>query len=301
MRRISLRAALVGLCAAAVAHAAAAGQETPDWADYRDPQPVRIEGYDDHAMEPFLSRDGEILFFNNRNHPAELTDLHWAQRINDVTFAYQGRIEGANSDALDGVATMSGDGRFCFVSTRSYFDTLATIYCGDWTGARLAGLARQDAVSVNTLGRVMFDAELNLAGDRLIVADGVFRGGAAPRRADLRQARLGDAGFRLAPEDDALFAAVNTDALEYAASLSSNGLMLAFTRLSGRPPFVRTRMMIARRAAADAPFDAPVEMRALRGFVEAATFSPDDAAIYYHRRVRGRFGIWRARRPDSAP
>jgi len=36
-------------------------------ADFARPEPVRIEGYDDHAMEPFLTRDGRVLLFNNSN------------------------------------------------------------------------------------------------------------------------------------------------------------------------------------------------------------------------------------------
>lgn len=47
----------------------ASRDESPGSALYADPQPVAIEGYDDHAMEPFLSRDGRHLYFNNSNHP----------------------------------------------------------------------------------------------------------------------------------------------------------------------------------------------------------------------------------------
>ncbi len=34
---------------------------------FTNPQPVTIEGYSQDAMEPFISPDGNYLFFNNSN------------------------------------------------------------------------------------------------------------------------------------------------------------------------------------------------------------------------------------------
>ena len=36
-------------------------------------------------MEPFVTKDGRFLIFNNRNEPPERTDLFYAERINDLT------------------------------------------------------------------------------------------------------------------------------------------------------------------------------------------------------------------------
>ncbi len=260
---------------------------------FSDPAPVQILGYDGDAMEPFLSRDGQILFFNNRNHPVELTDLHWAVRVDDLTFQYRGLVEGVNSDTLDGVATMSADSRFCFVSTRQYFQTYGSVYCGAWRDGRVDDVVLQVAASPGLLGRVVFDVEIAATGDSLIVADGRFAGEPVPRSADLRLARDGPEGFRLSPGDDDLFAAINTGTLEYAAALSDDGLELAFTRRVGRPPFAVARLWLARRPHADAPFASPVEIDAAEGFVEGPTFSSDGRLLYFHRRVGGRFEVWR--------
>src|SRR5258706_3162926 len=81
---------------------------------WSQPQPVRIEGYTGDAMEPFLSRDGAFLFFNTRNDPKVDTDIHFARRKDDLTFVHQGVLKGTQSKGLDGVPTMSRDGRFCF-------------------------------------------------------------------------------------------------------------------------------------------------------------------------------------------
>jgi hypothetical protein len=287
MRIFAALALLASACAAP------APPEPPAWARFAEPERVAIEGYDGEAMEPFLSRDGSRLFFNNRNEPADETDLHWAERIDDLHFRYRGKVEGANSAVLDGVATLSTTGRFCFVSPRSYDQTLATIHCGDWTGAGVSGVQLQVRAAPLVRGHVVFDAELTAGGDILLIADGVFDGGPAPAAADLRLARLKDSEFVLSPDDDSLFASVNTPALEYAAAISSDGLTLSFTRLEGRPPLARFGIWLAQRDTPEAPFGPPVRIEAINGFVEAATFAPD-GAIYFHRQDKGRFGLWRA-------
>ena len=100
----------------------------------------------------------------------------------------------------------------------------------------------------------------------------------------------------MSPADDRLFAALNTDALEYAAALSADGNMLAFTRLEGSLPLVRTSIWISRRDRPAEAFGAPVRIEAIEGFVEGPTFSGDGSALYYHRRTGERFSIWRVAR-----
>jgi hypothetical protein len=276
----------------------AQAQPAPLFAQFGAPRPVTIVGYDGHAMEPFVTRDGAVLFFNNRNDPADQTDLHWAERIDDLTFRYRGRVDGANSAALDGVATMSAAGRFCFVSPREYGSTLSTVYCGVWANGRLSPPVLQRHASVRVRGRVVFDVELSAEGEMLVLADGVFRGGPIPAAADLRLARWRDNGFHLAPDGDALLARLNSSgALEYAAALSADTLELAFTRAEGPPPLIRTSLWIARRANASEAFGEPVRIAAISGaVVEAPAFAPDGNALYYHARTGDRFSIWRVSR-----
>jgi hypothetical protein len=70
-------------------------------------QKVDIIDYDDHIMEPFLSKNGMILFFNNLNHPSVNTNLHFATKINDSVFQYNGELKGVNTEFLEGVPTMT--------------------------------------------------------------------------------------------------------------------------------------------------------------------------------------------------
>ncbi len=78
--------------------------------------PVAIAGYGQDAMEPFISRDGQTLFFNNSNADPAQTDLFFAARQSDTAFALQGPLGGANAPSLDAVASMDDAGRFYFIS-----------------------------------------------------------------------------------------------------------------------------------------------------------------------------------------
>src|SRR5687768_496373 len=70
------------------------------------PERAQIQGYLGDVMEPFLTRDGRYLLFNNRNDPATNTELHYARHVDGLTFAYEGQISGVNTPALEGVASV---------------------------------------------------------------------------------------------------------------------------------------------------------------------------------------------------
>src|SRR5262245_44050031 len=155
--------------AAGAPHAPAAAAED---AQFENPLPVTIRGYAGEAMEPFLTRDGAVLIFNNSNTPAEETDLHWAERIDDLTFQYRGKLTGANSPALDAVATVDSNGEIFFVTTRSYESTLATIYRGHLKDGAVSDVAPVSGISRGVRGQIQFDVEVSANGRTLIFADG---------------------------------------------------------------------------------------------------------------------------------
>jgi len=262
-------------------------------------QRVSIVGYEGHAMEPFLSRDGNILFFNNRNEPTEQTDIHMARRVDDLTFTYVGPLDGAAmAGTLDGVPSLDRDGNFYFVSLRSYGDGFSTIYHGSFDGTRIVDVRLLDGVSRDEAFWVNFDSEITGDGNTLYFVDGLFRpiiGGW--RRANLSIAVRGNNGeFRRDPNAARILANINTNAWEYAAGISGDELELFFTRYNGFPPFGHFSTWHALRNAPDEPFGEPVRIRALDGYAEAASPSPDGRAIYFHRRVDGIFSIFRVTR-----
>jgi len=266
-------------------------------ADFGHPEPVHIEGYDDHAMEPFLTRDGRILLFNNRNDPKENTDLHWAERITPVHFRYRGRIEGANTNVLEGVPSMDGDGLVYFVSLRSYRESLSTIYRGKFAEGRVTDVQLVEGLSRKQLGQVNFDAEISADGRYLYAVDGTFSGGPIPKSADIFVARrVGDRFERLANSAE-IMAKINSSALEYAPAISTDELELFFTRMTGALFWRKLAVLRATRRSRDLPFEEPKVITAISGFVEAPTVSSDGNSLYYHKKIDGKHRIFRVTRP----
>jgi len=258
-----------------------------------NPERVTIRGYSGHAMEPFITRDGRYLLFNNSNDPAVNTNLHYAERINDLTFKYQGEIKGVNSPALDAVPTMDRDGNLYFVSTRSYGETLSTIYRGRFAGGRVTGIDLVAGVSEKTLWHVNFDVEISAGGDTLYFVDGIFRGKSpVPEKADIAIAERDGSGFRRVQNSAALLNNINTAGLEFAACISADELELFFTRLAdGRFGIYRST-----RESVTQPFNPPERLAAIEGFVEAPTLTADGRSLYYHKKVGELFVIYRVTR-----
>lgn len=264
---------------------------------FAPPERVEVRGWADHLMEPFLSRDGRLLFFNNRNAPADKTDLHWAERESDLVFRYRGPVEGARSGALDAVASLSRDGTFVFTTTRETVATGRTLFFGRWTGDDVIAVAPPLALSCG-LPCLLMDAEISAAGGRAYLSQAVMGGRpGGPKASDLRLALRGPKGWRIAAEADAWFARLNTDALEYAPATSPDERELYFTRLT-YGGFLRApalAILVAVRPDAEAAFGAPAVIPAIAGFVEAPTIAPD-GALYFHQKIAGKHVLMRSAR-----
>jgi hypothetical protein len=269
-----------------------ASQKEREYTAFGNPERITIRGYSDHAMEPFLTRDGRYLFFNNSNDPSVNTNLHYAERINDLTFEYKGEVAGVNTQSLEGTPTMDKVGAFYFVSTRSYKETLSTIYEGRFSGGAVTGVKIVGGLSKKAPGIVNFDVEVSADGQTLYFVDGVFSGKPIPDKADIAIAVRDGAGFRRLSGSAEILKNINTDALEYAACISTDELELFFTRAGKKGPVIyrSTRKNVTQ------PFDPPERTAAITGFVEAATLSPDGRSLYYHLKDGERFVIFRVTR-----
>lgn len=256
------------------------------------PERITIRGYSGHVMEPFITRDGRYLFFNNSNDPSVDTNLHYAKRINDVIFEYKGEIKGANTKALEGVPTMDRDGNLYFVSTRNYKETLSTIYRSRFSDGIVTGVDLPAGVSEKRLGRVNFDVEVSADGDALYFVDGIFSGKPVPEKADIAIAIRDGSGFRRLPQSTELLKNINTDALEYAACISPDELELFFTRSGDIGPAIYH----STRKTTVQPFDLPQRVMAIEGFVEAPTITTDGRSLYYHKKEGELFVIYRVTR-----
>jgi len=279
-------------CGLLLALGCAGHPSVPSYDGFANSRQVTIRGYSGDAMEPFITRDGRYLLFNNSNDPSVNTNLHYAERIDDLTFQYKGEITGANGAALDAVATMDRSGNCYFISTRSYATKLSTVYRARFSNGIVSGVELVEGISEKQPGRVTFDVEVSPDGSTLYLSDGTFRGGPVPASADLAIAERHGTQFRRSERSGEILRNINTAALEYAASISSNGLELLFTRIRNNQPAVYR----ATRSNADAPFEPAARISAIDGFAEAPSLSPDERSLYYHKRESGRFVIARVTR-----
>ena len=259
---------------------------------FTNPERVTIVGYTSDAMEPYLSRDGSVLFFNNSNSAPD-TNLFWATRIDDRTFQFEGEISGVNSSALDAVASMDNANNFYFISTRSYQSSLSTIYRGVYSSGGVSGVALVPGVSKNQPGWVNFDADISADGNTLYFVDGFFGTGNFPQSAKIVIARRTDTGFVRDPNSDRLLRGINNHALNYAMTTSASELEIFFTRFAGAIPSIYT----ASRANTAKPFGKARKIKAITGFAEAPTISPDGKSLYYHHNDNGTFNLYRVTRP----
>lgn len=254
-------------------------------------------------MEPFITRDGQYLLFNNLNDPSENTDLHWAERVSDEEFRYRGKVTGANTKALEGVPTIDRSGNLYFVSTRSYEQTLSTIYRGRFDMGVVTGVELVEGISPRIPGIVNFDAEISADGEVLVGVDGDLTGGPLPKTADLFLARRAGNRFQRLPGDRGVFANLNTSALEYAPALSQDGLEIFFTRMSKSLFGASLTIEHAVRMAVDQPFPSSTTISSISGFVEAPSITGDGRGLYFHKKVDGVFRIFMTTRnlPTARP
>jgi hypothetical protein len=265
---------------------------------YIDPQPVAIEGYQGNAMEPFISPDGQYLFFNNENDPRTDTNLYWARRTGTRSFRSLGELPGANSPSLDAVASLDAAGHFYFTTLRTYDRTMNSIYTGDFNQDGLSNVRPVPGdISPKIPGTVNMDVSISPDGQTLYISRAVIVPGAsAPKKSELMVAVQRQGAFHLDPNSTQIMHNINTGALQYAPCISADGLELYFTRASQRPSGPSVRIMVATRSSASQPFGEPEVLQSLSGFVEAPSISADSKEMFFHKKVGDRYTIYRAER-----
>lgn len=261
---------------------------------YVNPRQVSIAGYDGSAMEPFISPDGRHLFFNNKNAPNTNTNLYFAERTGALTFRFLGELKGANSPVLDAAPSIDMAGHFYFTTVRDYDRTMNSLYTGEFDGAAISNLRPVPGdISPTTPGTINMDVSISPDGQTLYISRAlIFPGALAPKRSQLMIARLEDGAFRIDPDGGRILQNVNTNALQYAPSITRDGLEVYFTRASKGG----LRIMVATRASTSEPFSPARVLKALSGFVEAPSVSLDRKELFFHKKVGDKFAIYRAER-----
>ena len=297
----------------------------PATPSFDNPRRVEILGYSGHAMEPFISRDGTTLFFNNLNADRledgseNDTNIHFATRNDAYTFQYMGLVVGASEDTvpgkneLEGVASLDQNNRFFFIRTTDYLTAespnyLKSIFMGNYGNGNVIDLQALENFNSDRPpgqtpmpGELVFDVEVDSSGEYLYFAEGLFSGSPFPDAADIQVAMKERDTFVIMPDTRDVMAQVNSEALEYAPSISPNRLELYFTRAEVTSPnSPEFSVYVATRDSVMSPWTDVTKLNAITGDItEAPSISEDGQHLYYHQRLDGLFRIYAVERVNE--
>ena len=261
---------------------------------FGSPQRVTLQGYDGQIMEPFLSRDGSILFFNNLNNPLVDTNLHWSTRVNNTLFEYQGELQGVATESLEGVPSMDQNNTLYYVYTGDYFQTLQSIYSGTYSQGSMSNIAVVENLSLNEPGWLNFDVEVSNDGQSLYFVDGLYDENGGPRQANFSIARKIGNEFQRDPNSAMLnwqiliLMILNTQ-LPFPKMNCNCALLELLEPFRSIPKPIST---LPSRTDTSMPFSEPQEITEITGFVEGPTFSANDNGLYYHKKENADFVLY---------
>ncbi len=259
--------------------------------------PVTVTGLYFDAMEPFISPDGNTLFFNSLNDGIN-TGLYYAAKVNDSTFSFVGQVSGVNQPAphLDAVASMDYSNRFYWVSTRNYPSVFENLMVGDFSNGVATNIRRiYGNIYIFLPGWLIMDASIDYTGNFLFYCNAFFNNCASeiPCNSQLGiSLKINDSTFVKLTQSDSLLQNVNdTGYLVYAPQSSPDLLELYFTRiLKGT---VQTEICVSARSNTSEIFSSPsVIYTNLPQFPEAPALTIDKSKLYYHKKTGSLYSIF---------
>jgi WD40 repeat protein len=273
-------------------------EPNPDLGEFANPTVVNIIGYTGDAMEPFITSDGQTLFFNNPNEGTEDGDIHYAIKQSNGDFKYMGLVEGVNTPDFEGAPSLDNNGNFYYTSIFTYLQDLLSIYGGSYqNGVVTNSIPVDQNLTLNQLGFIDMDASVSPDGNTLYLAIGLFSGNTYPDEANFIIANKINGVFIKDQNSDFVLANINSDNLEYAASISTDGLTLYFNRTNISVNPFTFKIMVATRPSINDAFGVPVPINAITtGFVEGASISADNRELYYHTKINGLLQIYKVTR-----
>lgn len=257
---------------------------------------VTINGLSFDAMEPFISPNGNILFFNSLNDGLE-TKLYYAIKVNDSTFTYVGELSGANqttSPQLDAVADMDVHGNFYWTSTRDYPAELNNLFHGVFDAGTISDIGRvQGDFNKNIPGWLVMDHGISLDGQFLYFNNARFDDTTCqgPCETTLGIAEKVNATTynTISNSADILQNINDPNYIYYAPCISSDQLELYYTRYKKEEITVNTtfEMCVAVRDDVGAEFSIPKVLfsETIANLVEAPTLTVDKNIMYYHQKT----------------
>jgi len=259
---------------------------------------VTINGLTFDAMEPFISSDGNTLFFNSLNSGGN-TNLYYATKINDTTFTYVGLVGGtydSSPNHLDGVASIDSLNNFIWTSLRGYPSPMENLHRGVYSAGNVSNITRVygnfNIYNFNyPFGWLIMDAAINYQGNLLYFCNAKFDfsnttcvGVPCESKIGVAQ-KINDSTFNKLTTSDAIFSNINDtiNYIVYAPQVTKDGLELYYTRLQKNT--FNTEICVSVRNNIADTFSLPIVIHSNLGFVpEAASPTTDKQKIYYHQK-----------------
>lgn len=271
---------------------------------YENPTAITINGYADDAMEPFISPDGNTLFFNSLNDGTD-TKLYFATKVNAATFTFMGELTGANetiSTQLNAVADMDALNNFYWTSVRDYPAELNNLHHGTFENGDILNIGRvQGDFYVGQTGWLVMDHGISTNGELLYYNNARFDQAACPgvpceTFLGIAQ-KVSNATFTKTVDSDTILQNINDPAyIYYAPCITQDNLELYYTRFLAGTVTGQTlaEICVATRKVITEPFSVPKVLfsnTVENGIVEAPTITTDKQVMYYHKKIAGVFKI----------
>lgn len=257
---------------------------------------VTINGLTFDAMEPFLSADGTVLFFNNLNDGVN-TRLYFATKVDDSTFNLAGEVNGTNRPTpphLDAVPDMDLFGAFYWTSDRGYPADLYNLHHGTFSAGSVTNIGRvRGDFNKNIQGWLVMDHGISLDGQFLYYNNARFDGiTPSPRETELGIAqKVNDSVFNKILNSDNILQTIisDTNYIYYAPCVSSDNLELYYTRYLKDSITTSTLFeicVVVRNTSTDV-YSVPSVLfsEPIGDLIEAPTLTTDKKIMYYHRKI----------------
>ena len=268
---------------------------------------VTITGLTFDAMEPFISVDGNTLFFNSLNSGGN-TNLYYASKVNDTTFTYVGLVGGtydSSPNHLDGVASVDSLNNFFWTSLRDYPTQMENLHRGIYLAGNVSNISRVygnfNIYNFNyPFGWLIMDAAINYEGDLLYFCNAKFDfsnttcvGVPCESKIGVAQ-KVNDSTFNKLTTSDAILSNINDtiNYIAYAPQVTKDGLELYYTRL--QKGTYNTEICVSVRNNLNDTFSLPMIIHSNIGLIpEGASPTSDKQKIYYHQKDgAGTFAIY---------
>ena len=257
---------------------------------------VNIIGLTFDAMEPFISPDGNYLFFNNINDGVN-TKLYYATKISNSTFSFVGEVTGTNqitAPHLDAVADMDSNNNFYWTSTRNYPTELNNLFHGTFISGNVMNIERvQGDFNMNIPGWLVMDHGISLDGEYLYFNNARFDSqncqGACETHLGIAK-KVNTTTFNKLPNSNSILQNINnSNYIYYAPCISSDNLELYYTRYirGAITPNTILEICVAVRNNPLDNFSIPKVLfsESFANLIEAPTLTVDKKIIYYHKKT----------------